>query len=57
MKPVSHRGTLHHAATPQLLQLLRRRGAPEVDLQGLTEDEALDLLKVFPPAKQGGGRP
>lgn len=52
-QPVSHRGTLTHAPTPQLLALLRHRGVPEAEVRALrTEDEALDLLEAHPPAVQ-----
>ena len=49
MPAISHRGTLTHAATPQLLELLRLRGVPARRLRDLTEDEALDLLDRNPP--------
>lgn len=50
MHATSFRGTLAHHATPELLELLGRRGVPAKRLAAhLTEDEALDLLAAHPP--------
>ncbi|EKA60751.1 hypothetical protein B277_11250 [Janibacter hoylei PVAS-1] len=50
MHATSFRGTLAHDATPELLELLGRRGVPAKRLAAhLTEDEELDLLAAHPP--------